>query len=140
LIKHPDSNWRSSKSQSTTCARTRRTHAASPTQLEALTQDIRTYGIVQPILARREDKTVIGGHQRLTAARRLGYTTVPVAFLDLIHGKSRVATLSKPLTLWGAGVLTVLARGKSALARTTTQRRRRKLNNMTSYMDRLFSG
>ena len=55
----------------------------SDPQLDALTQGIKTYGIVQPILARLEDKTVIGGHQRLTAARRLGYTKVPVAFLDL---------------------------------------------------------
>ena len=51
----------------------------SEQQLEALTRS--QYGFVQPVLARREDKTVIGGHQRLTAARRLGYKTVPVIFL-----------------------------------------------------------
>ena len=44
----------------------------SDAQLEALTKGIREYGLFQPILARREDKTVIGGHQRITAARRLG--------------------------------------------------------------------
>ena len=48
----------------------------SDAQLEALTGSLKVYGFVQPVLARREDKTVIGGHQRLTAARRLGYKTV----------------------------------------------------------------
>lgn len=37
-------------------------------QLDALTASMKTYGIVQPILARREDGVVIGGHQRLVAA------------------------------------------------------------------------
>ena len=44
-------------------------------ELEALTRSIREFGFVQPVLARLEDKTVIGGHQRLTAARRLGRLT-----------------------------------------------------------------
>src|SRR5690606_16062892 len=55
----------------------------SPEQLEALTRSLKEYGFVQPVLARREDRTVIGGHQRLTAARRLGYKTVPVIYLDI---------------------------------------------------------
>ena len=46
-------------------------------ELEALTRSIREFGFVQPVLARSEDKTVVGGHQRLTAARKLGYKTVP---------------------------------------------------------------
>ena len=41
-------------------------------ELEALTRSLREFGFVQPVLARREDNTVIGGHQRLLAARRLG--------------------------------------------------------------------
>ena len=62
-------------------------------QLEALTRSLQTYGFVQPVLARREDKIVIGGHQRLLAARRLGYKTVPVIFLDLTLEQSRVLNL-----------------------------------------------
>ena len=46
------------------------------------------------MLARREDKTVVGGHQRLLAARRLGYRTVPVVFLDLTIEQARVLNLS----------------------------------------------
>ncbi|HXH21602.1 MAG TPA: ParB N-terminal domain-containing protein, partial [Dehalococcoidia bacterium] len=52
----------------------------SDAELEALTRSLREWGFVQPVLARREDNTVIGGHQRLTAARRLGLKTVPVVF------------------------------------------------------------
>ena len=42
-------------------------------ELETLTRSIHEFGLIDPIIARREDKTVIGGHQRLLAARRLGY-------------------------------------------------------------------
>src|SRR3989337_620847 len=65
----------------------------SEQQLEALTRSIKEYGFVQPVLARREDRTVIGGHQRLLAARRLGYKTVPVIFLDLSVEQARVLNL-----------------------------------------------
>ena len=62
-------------------------------QLEALTMSLKEYGFVQPVLARREDKTVIGGHQRLVAASRLGYKTVPVTFLDLTQDQARILNL-----------------------------------------------
>ena len=48
----------------------------SEDELDALERSLRQFGFVQPVLARREDRTVIGGHQRLVAARRLGLTTV----------------------------------------------------------------
>src|SRR5262245_33613243 len=63
-------------------------------ELEALTRSIREFGFVQPVLARLEDKTVIGGHQRLTAARRLGYKTVPTVFLDISLEQARLLNLS----------------------------------------------
>ncbi|MGH2465819.1 MAG: DNA modification methylase, partial [Candidatus Limnocylindrales bacterium] len=50
---------------------------------DALTRSLRQVGFVQPVLARREDGVVIGGHQRLVAARRLGLETVPVTYLDI---------------------------------------------------------
>jgi len=63
-------------------------------ELEALTRSIREFGFVQPVLARREDKTVIGGHQRLTAARKIGYKTVPTVFLDISIEQARLLNLS----------------------------------------------
>ena len=38
-------------------------------ELEALTRSIGEFGLVDPIIARREDGMVVGGHQRLLAAR-----------------------------------------------------------------------
>lgn len=65
----------------------------SDSQLEALTKSLKQFGFLQPVLARREDKTVIGGHQRLTAARRLGYKTVPVTFLDISLEQARLLNI-----------------------------------------------
>jgi DNA modification methylase len=66
----------------------------SDDQLEALTRSLQEFGFVQPVLARRETGTVIGGHQRLTAARRLGYKTVPVLWLDLSQEQARLLNLA----------------------------------------------
>jgi DNA modification methylase len=55
----------------------------SDQELETLTRSIREFGLIDPIIARRDDKMVIGGHQRLLAARKLGYKTVPVVLTDL---------------------------------------------------------
>jgi len=66
----------------------------SDAQLEGLTEGIRSFGFVQPVLARREDKVVVGGHQRLVAARRLGYKTVPVVWLDISLEQARLLNLS----------------------------------------------
>ena len=49
----------------------------SDAELEALTRSIREFGFLDPVIARREDRTVIGGHQRLLAARRLGMQDRP---------------------------------------------------------------
>jgi DNA modification methylase len=66
----------------------------SEEELDALERSLRQFGFVQPVLARREDSTVIGGHQRLLAARRLGLTTVPVTYLDLTVEQSRLLNLA----------------------------------------------
>jgi DNA modification methylase len=63
-------------------------------ELDSLERSIREFGFVQPVLARREDGTVIGGHQRLLAARRLGLTTVPVTYLDLSIEQARLLNLA----------------------------------------------
>jgi ParB-like chromosome segregation protein Spo0J len=66
----------------------------SEDELEALTRSLRQFGFVQPVLARRDDGIVIGGHQRLVAARRLGFTSVPVIWLDLTPEAARVLGLA----------------------------------------------
>src|SRR5664280_717834 len=66
----------------------------SEDELDALERSLRQFGFVQPVLARREDRTVIGGHQRLVAARRLGLTSVPVTWLDVSAEQARLLGLA----------------------------------------------
>jgi ParB-like chromosome segregation protein Spo0J len=66
----------------------------SDAELESLTRSLREWGFVQPVLARGEDHVVIGGHQRLLAARRLGLKTVPVIFVDLTIGQCRLLNVA----------------------------------------------
>lgn len=66
-----------------------------------LERGIAEFGLVDPIIARREDSLVIGGHQRLTAARKLGLATVPVVYLDGVTD-DRAAALNVLLNNPGA--------------------------------------
>ena len=66
----------------------------SEEELDALERSLRQFGFVQPVVARRDDATVIGGHQRLVAARRLGLTTVPVIWLDISPEQARLLGLA----------------------------------------------
>lgn len=66
----------------------------SDDELEALTRSIREFGLVDPIIARHDDRIVIGGHQRLLAARKLGLKTVPVIFVDLPPEKAHLLSLA----------------------------------------------
>ena len=66
----------------------------SDAELEALTRSIKEFGVVDPIIARREDGAVIGGHQRLVGARRLGLKTVPVIYVDLSPERARLLNVA----------------------------------------------
>jgi DNA modification methylase len=66
----------------------------SDAELESLTRSIQEFGLVDPIIARRDDSTVIGGHQGLLAARRLGYKTVPVIYVDLSPVKAQLLNVA----------------------------------------------
>jgi DNA modification methylase len=66
----------------------------SDAELDALTRSLRAFGFVQPVLARHEDHVVIGGHQRLVAARRIGLKTVPVLYLDISLEQARLLNLA----------------------------------------------
>ncbi|MFQ6031215.1 MAG: ParB N-terminal domain-containing protein, partial [Dehalococcoidia bacterium] len=66
----------------------------SDEELESLTRSIREFGLVDPIIVRKEDMTVIGGHQRLLAARRLGLNTVPTVLVDLSQEQARLLNLA----------------------------------------------
>lgn len=52
----------------------------TPEQRKKLKAGIARFGFVGPLLARTEDRVVIGGHQRTAIAMELGMATVPVVF------------------------------------------------------------
>src|SRR5437867_10125559 len=66
----------------------------SDAELDALTRSMRQFGFVQPVIARHDDHVVVGGHQRLVAARRLGYKTVPTIFVALSSEQSHLLNLA----------------------------------------------
>ncbi|MFH1486036.1 MAG: ParB N-terminal domain-containing protein, partial [Chloroflexota bacterium] len=66
----------------------------SDAELEALTRSIQEFGFVDPVIARREDRVVVGGHQRLLAARRLGYKMVPTVLVDLSIEQARLLNIA----------------------------------------------
>ena len=68
----------------------------SDEELESLTRSIREFGLIDPIIARREDKVVIGGHQRLVASRKLGLKQVPVVLVDLSEEQAKLLNLADP--------------------------------------------
>src|ERR1051325_2815951 len=66
----------------------------SVAELEALTRSLQESGFVSPVVARRKDRTIIGGDQRVVAARRLGFNEVPVIFLDVSLEQARLLNLA----------------------------------------------
>lgn len=66
-----------------------------------LERGIKEFGLVDPIIARRSDGMVIGGHQRLISAKTLGLESVPVVYLDGIDD-DRAAALNVLLNNPGA--------------------------------------
>lgn len=65
----------------------------SAAELEKLKTSITTFGLIDPIIVRL-DMLLIGGHQRLEAARQLGFTTVPVIKLDLTTVQTKALNLA----------------------------------------------
>ncbi|MDP9236721.1 MAG: site-specific DNA-methyltransferase [Chloroflexota bacterium] len=63
-------------------------------ELDALTRNIARFGLVDPLIARRADQVIIGGHQRLVAARKLGLRVVPVVFLDVTVPQAKLLNLA----------------------------------------------
>lgn len=50
--------------------------------VDRLANSIRRLGLIQPIVVRRSDNTLVAGGRRLTACRSLGWTDIPVTFKE----------------------------------------------------------
>ncbi len=61
-----------------------------------LVESIRQYSMVEPLVVNSHPErhgVIIGGHQRLKAAVKLGYTSVPVVFISLDEKRERALNL-----------------------------------------------
>jgi DNA modification methylase len=68
----------------------------TPKQEVDLTESIKQFGLVDPIIIngnKDRHNIVIGGHQRLKIAGKLGYKEVPVVYLNLSKEKERILNL-----------------------------------------------
>lgn len=63
-------------------------------QRKRLRDSIEAFGFVDPIIVRRSDKLLIGGHQRLTAAEELGLKQVPVVWWEGDDRQARALNLA----------------------------------------------
>jgi len=57
-------------------------------ELQRLRRSIRDFGLIDPVIVRRSDAMVIGGHQRLVAAQAEGITEAPVVFVEFDDTKA----------------------------------------------------
>lgn len=77
--------------------------------IKAVADSIRKFGFGAPIVARKADRQIIGGHTRLQAARRLGLTHVPVRYLDLSPEDAQLLALADnklgEIAEWDEGML-----------------------------------
>lgn len=78
----------------------------------ALRRGVEAFGLVDPIIARRKDGLVIGGHQRLTVAKEMGFAKVPVVFVDVSDQQAKALNvlLNNPAAQgeWDFGLLSGL--------------------------------
>ena len=66
----------------------------SDEELESLTRSIREFGLIDPIIARKDDKVVVGGHQRLLAARKIGLKQVPVVLVGMSEDRAHLLNIA----------------------------------------------
>jgi len=63
-------------------------------EMESLRRSVSHWGMVEPLVVRRSDQLVIGGHQRLEAGRALGMVTVPVVYVELSDAEAKALNLA----------------------------------------------
>lgn len=62
-------------------------------QAEALAHSLEEFGAVEPVVL-NADGTILGGHQRVAAARSLGWTALPAVRVDLPPKKAKLLNLA----------------------------------------------
>ncbi len=80
------------------------------TEYEKLKRSIETFGYVEPVIWNKRTGNVVGGHQRLTVMKDLGYEEVDCVIVDLDepHEKALNVALNKIQGEWDTGKLSAL--------------------------------
>lgn len=65
----------------------------APDAFERLVKNIQEFGLVDPLIV-NADMTLIGGHQRLRALHRLGWSEAPCVVLDLDKTRERLLNIA----------------------------------------------
>lgn len=63
-------------------------------QMEALTASLGQFGLVEPLIVNTANNQIVGGHQRLAAAKLAGETTLPAVLVNLDPAKETALNLS----------------------------------------------
>ena len=66
----------------------------SQAEMAKLVRSIQAFGFVEPLVVRRADRMVIGGHQRLEAARALALTSVPVVYVEVDENQAKALNVA----------------------------------------------
>lgn len=76
----------------------------SQSELRKLAESIEEFGFVEPVIVNRRTEatgwskddhpTIVGGHQRVRAAIALGYTHVPVVYVELRETQEKVLNIA----------------------------------------------
>lgn len=62
--------------------------------IDEVAKSIKRFGFASPIIARKEDNTIIAGHTRWQAAKSLGLDKVPVRFMDLDPADAKLLAIA----------------------------------------------
>lgn len=77
--------------------------------VDEVAQSIQRFGFGAPLVVRLATRTIIAGHTRYKAAKKLGHTRVPVRFLDLSEQEAEALALADnklgELADWDEGML-----------------------------------
>jgi len=75
-------------------------------EYEKIKKSIKEFGFADPVVV-NSDMTIIGGHQRVTVAKELGYTEIPCAVVDLDKNQEKAlnVALNKITGEWNKNLL-----------------------------------
>ena len=66
----------------------------SPYQFTGLCESIKKFGLTQPLIVNKITNTLVSGHQRVKAAEALGFTHVPVTYVELSEAEEKALNIT----------------------------------------------